>query len=325
MHDFLRRKKSEAETAVPTFKEMLAAYVARREAPESQQRNVEWVARRYFSAWNHRPIDSITIDDVLTVKNACGAKHYMANRCVEFVRAIFNWSAETIDNKVNFWRVGNPAKDISFHDEETRDRYLLPEELRRFNEQLQKEQHTDLADLLTLCLGTAARKGDILSMCWRDIDWHRLTWRVPDPKNGEPYDVPLTPAVVHVLETRRDRAPDDATFVFPGMGADGHLDDVPKRQWKRFRKLAKIEDITIHDLRRTKATYAALHGVPLQHIAAMLGHSDKNLQSVTVYAKLKDSAVREAAEASERKMLEEVSKASVIAEKQATRRRLRAA
>lgn len=47
----------------------------------------------------------------------------------------------------------------------------------------------------------------------------------------------------------------------------------------------------------------------------MLGHSDKNLQSVTVYAKLQDSAIREAAEASERKMLEEVNKATAIAER----------
>ncbi len=303
-------KKERAEPAepatVPTFQQLLDAYVERHvketaNHPGKAEYMARWTAKKYFSAWTAKPIDTITVDDVLSVKNACGKKKFAANRAVEFIRALYNWSAGRTDGKVHFWRVENPAKDVSFYEENSRDRYLQPGELSAFNKALEQETHVDLKDFLVLAMNTGARKSDILSMRWHDVQWERLTWVVPYPKNGESYDVSLLPAAVAVLKRRRREIPDSAEHVFPGVGESKHLIDL-KKPWEAFRVRAGIADIRVHDLRRTVGSYLAIKGASLQTIGAALGH--KSLQSTEVYARLHASAVREALESSQQKMLE---------------------
>ena len=66
------------------------------------------------------PVDSITIQDVLAVKAACGDRKYLANRAIEFVRAAYNWSAAQPDGKINFWDCPNPAKNVTSFAETSR-------------------------------------------------------------------------------------------------------------------------------------------------------------------------------------------------------------
>jgi integrase len=203
---------------------------------------------------------------------------------------------------VNFWRVENPARDVSFYDEKERERFLSPSELVRLNSLLAKESHQILADFLVLAINTGARKSDVLAMRWADIQWEREIWRVPFPKGGEAYDVALLPAAVEVLSRRRSEAADSAEFVFPSATAkSGHVEDV-KKQWQAFRAKAKILDVRIHDLRRTCGSFIAMSGGSEVQIAAALGH--RSLQSVKVYARLNDENVRQAREVGHQKMIE---------------------
>lgn len=59
-------------------------------------------------------------------------------------------------------------------------------------------------------------------------------------------------------------------------------------------KQAKIDDLHLHDLRRTLGSWMALQGVSLLQIANALGHRDP--RSAQVYAQLNDDAVRAAVE-----------------------------
>jgi integrase len=288
------------EAAAPTFAQLAAAYLAKTNEHGNQPgKNAQWVIRaRLLPAWSKKRVDEITVKDVAAVKIAQGENLHTGNRCVEVARAIFNWCAgnkEDSEGECNFWPLAkNPAANVSTPKEDPRKRYLLGDELLRFNAQLGKETNVDLRDILTLVLATWCRKDEILSMEWAAIDWERQTFHIPDPKNDEPRDVPLDASALFILEERRKHADADARFVFPGSGASGHRTDIPKEPWKRFKKAAKLTNLHVHDLRRTSASYAAQGGVPLQHIAAQLGHSKSNLQSVAVYAYLQDDAQREA-------------------------------
>jgi integrase len=300
-------KKPRIEPAsTPTFAALVDGYIenhVRRTAsrPERAEYGVRWMAKRYFEKWKDREVDSITVKDVLAVKNALGERRCMANRSVEFIRTLFNWSNASEDGKINFWKCENPAKDVALHKEEKRTRFLLPEELVRFNKALEDEPHRDLKDFLVLALVTGARRGDIFSARWSDIQWERKVWTVPFPKNGESYDVQLLPAALEVLKRRRTEAADTDTYVFVGSGRDGHLMEL-KKPWDGFRKRAQIPDIRIHDLRRTHGSYLAIAGVPLLQIGHALGH--RSLQSTEIYARLLDQSVRDARESGQRKMLE---------------------
>jgi len=309
--DPFEKKQPTALLVTPTFRELVEAYVARHlrekaNKPEKAEYDARWLVGKYFRDWLDRPVDEIRVEDMLTIKNRCGEKRYMANRSIEFVRAIFNWSARAEDGRINFWPVGNPAKGVSSYEERQRDRFLKPEELARFNDELKKERSRDLRDFLTLAITTGARKSDVLSMRFEDVGWETAVWKVPFPKNGESYNIQLLTAALGILKRRRREIPETEAHVFPGRSRSGHLENI-KKPWTDFRKRAAIPDIRIHDIRRTHGSYLAIAGVSLPQIGAALGH--RSLQSTAIYARLHDEAVRTAREAGEAKMIELMAKA----------------
>ncbi|HKQ86886.1 MAG TPA: tyrosine-type recombinase/integrase, partial [Candidatus Acidoferrales bacterium] len=238
---------AKVDRATATFKELLDAYIRSHVAlnannRENAERQLRWIAEKYFKAWYGRRIDSIRIGDVIALRDSIGPQHrYQANRVVERLRAIFNWSAGRKDGKVNFWRLENPATDVALYPEEKRKRFLQPDEMQKFNQELQREfektpregedrPDLDLHDFLTLALATGARRSNVLAMRWSDISFERANWHVPFSKSGEGYDVALTAAAITVLRRRQGEVTDDAVYVFPGCGKSGHLLDM-KKQW----------------------------------------------------------------------------------------------
>ena len=72
------------------------------------------------------------------------------------------------------------------------------------------------------------------------------------------------------------------------------MDDI-KKPWERIRQAANLEDVTLHDLRRTCGSYLAQAGVPLHTIGAILGHKDEVVTKL--YARLAQDDERKALEA----------------------------
>ena len=68
-----------------------------------------------------------------------------------------------------------------------------------------------------------------------------------------------------------------------------------RRRWEDARRKADLEDVTIHDLRRTHGTYATASGVDLRTLAGRIGHADLSMLQKH-YAALVGDAEAEAAE-----------------------------
>lgn len=303
---FAKPKKAK-RTSAPLFSELVEAYIKNHLLdPEVGALNkaraeydVRLLVKNHFAEWLDLPIDKITSDDVLAAKNAAKGR-YMQNSVVELARRLYNWSAGSKDGRINFWRVENPAKDIALNKPKKRKEFLQPDELVRFNEQLEKENHTDTRDVLVLLLATGARKSNVYSMRWENVNFELLNWHVPMSKSGDDYEVPLMPAAMEVLKRRRREIPQDQPWVFPASSKSGHITDIKKR-WPIFRKAAGLpSEIRLHSLRRTKGSYAAMSGESLQKIAAVLGH--KSLGSTQIYARLSQESAREASLASDAAM-----------------------
>jgi integrase len=145
-------------------------------------------------------------------------------------------------------------------------------------------------NFFTLCLLLGTRRENTLSMRWSEIDLKENVWRIPDTKNGDPHEVPLTDDALELIGKMKQQRRDDSPFVFPGSGRTGHLVE-PKRQWANLLKAAGIEDLHIHDLRRTLGSWQAKSGVSLVTIGKTLGH--KTLQTTLVYARLDSAPVRQ--------------------------------
>lgn len=67
---------------------------------------------------------------------------------------------------------------------------------------------------------------------------------------------------------------------------------VAKRIWRTILRKAELEDLTIHDLRRTVGSYMAISGASLPVIGKALGHKDQ--RSTQIYAHLHLVPVRQA-------------------------------
>ncbi len=103
--------------------------------------------------------------------------------------------------------------------------------------------------------------------------------------------VPLGAAALELLSAlpRHEGNP----YLIPGKKAGAHLVGMPKI-WQRIRKLAKLEDVRLHDLRHSFASVGAGAGLSLPIIGKLLGHT----QAATTqrYAHLAADPVRQAAD-----------------------------
>ncbi|MBW9250346.1 MAG: tyrosine-type recombinase/integrase [Acidithiobacillus ferriphilus] len=213
---------------------------------------------------------------------------YQANRVLELISAVFNFGINVLDMA----GINNPAAGIKANREESRERRLHPDEMPRFFEALATEPNRDMRDYFVLSLLTGARRSNLLAMTWTEVNLVRKTWTIPGPKakSGDTITVPLTTAAIEVLENRKDIMGGKG-WVFPGNGKTGHLVE-PKTAWKRLLQRADIEDLRLHDLRRSLASFQIDAGVSLAVIGKGLGHHSQ--QTTAVYARLAQDPVADA-------------------------------
>jgi integrase len=283
----------------PTFNEVVEDFIERHvkghaKRPEAAEKGLRWQVDKYLSSWKNRKIGTIRRDDVMELHRKLGEPHkYTANRTLQLVRALFYWARDE-----KGWNGKNPAAHIKLFHEEKRKRFLQPDELARLFTALRKEPNPDLRDFVNISLWTGARRGDVLSMRWQDISLTDNRWSVPDPKS-DPYTIPLTTEAVTILRDRLRRRVNDASWIFSSHGRTGHLVNL-KKPWKKLLERAKINDLRIHDLRRTQGSYQAGQGTSLLVIGKSLGH--KTTAATQVYAQLQLDPVREAMAAANQTM-----------------------
>lgn len=269
-----------------TFEELFQLYMKRYSKLHKRSwRYDEREVNKFLSHWFNRRISSITPDEVHRLHAKIGAENglYQANRLLERLRAILNKAMEW------GWEGPNPASKVKKFKEKTRDRFLQPDEFPKFFEALAQEENTTAGDFILISLLTGARKSNVLSMRWEEVDFHFKTWRIPETKNGEPLTLPLTEKAINLLQERKESSTSE--WVFPSPKDKSKPLQDPKKAWRRILDQAQIKNLRIHDLRRTLGSYQATTGANSYVIGKSLGH--KSQQSTAIYARLNLDPVRE--------------------------------
>lgn len=121
-----------------------------------------------------------------------------------------------------------------------------------------------LRALIVLALDSALRKGEILKLKWRDIDFNTNVIHVlgTNTKTERERLAPLTDRAKNELERIRPITAGDNLFPFKDF----------KRSFTTAKKIAKIDDLHFHDLRRTAITRWLPH-IPLAIVAKLAGHA----------------------------------------------------
>ncbi len=291
-----REKRAARESL--TFGETHALWIENSKGKRRPRTTEEYtrVESRYLSSIRDRLLADIEPVDMLQLHQRIGKRngHIMANHALCQVKACFNFARKHLKIALI-----NPVAGLEMYPEKSRDRFLLPEEVPKFFAGLEAVNQT-YRDFFALCLWTAQRRGNLEAMKWKDIDFKRKLWTLhgDETKNHEPQNVPLTPPALEILESRRGN---HAIWVFPNPSdSSGHVRE-PQRLWRKVLAEGGLEDLRIHDLRRTLPSWLASDNVGLPIIAKLLGH--KSLSSTQVYARLSLAPVTDVVEQQTEKLL----------------------
>ena len=184
----------------------------------------------------------------------------------------------------------NPCRGIRRYRRKARERFLGDDEIRRLSARLtahadRKPMHVAAVRLLLL---TGCRKNEIVTLRWSDYRDGHLYLR--DSKTG-PRTVWLSQPARAVLDTLgRTR-----NWVFPSPRKNRPRGEAWLWSfWHRVRAEARLDDVRLHDLRHTHASFALRHGETVLTISRLLGH--RSAGTTMKYTHPADAMIREAAE-----------------------------
>jgi integrase len=242
-----------------------------------------------------KPIADVRRADAIELQTTIAAKYgkHAGNHCLEQLRHMLTLAVE------NGWLDANPAMGIKRFPRKPRERFLTADELPRFFDAVGQLRSKVARDFILMLLFTGARRGNVASMEWRELDLDARTWTIPASKYKGKVDttIVLPPAAVAIIESRKGL---NEKWVFGGFGPSGHY-SWPKDAWMRVLKLANLTGVCLHDLRRTNASWQVEIGSSIAVIGKSLGH--KSLQSTEVYARTDRRKVRESVEGAVEAML----------------------
>jgi integrase len=248
---------------------------------------------RYFQShmlhWRRSLLSNIQRNEIITWHLKLGKERgkYAANHSLTPLRTLYNKAIEW-----EFFNSVNPCKGVKKFQEKSRERFIQPNEMIRFFEAVNELRDRSSRDFFLMCLYTGARKSNVLSMRWKDIDMNRHEWNISMTKNGTAQTIPLIDAAINLLKERHQTAVGE--WIFPSsLNSTGHLVE-PRGSWETIRKIAGLEDLRMHDLRRSLGSWQARTGASLVIIGKTLNHQSP--QSTQIYARLDNDPVRQAME-----------------------------
>jgi integrase len=162
------------------------------------------------------------------------------------------------------WLRTNPVSGLKFSvgNRNARTRWLTLDEEEKLLEHATNPGW--LRPLLVTALHTGMRRGELLALTWRDIDFAQRMIRVEKSKNGEKRSVPITATLQKTLQAIKVR--DISGRVFP-MAVRSL-----RAAFEKTLEKAEIENFHFHDLRHTFATRLVQRNVNLYKVKELLGH-----------------------------------------------------
>ncbi len=226
-----------------------------------KQEDLRRLNKYIFPAIGHLMATDIKGKDLILLHNRISIKgHVEANRCLALISAIYNKSLE--------WELiscPNPCRSVRRHSEQGRSRTANQDEITRLLAVLRDHP---LGTIFLLCLCCGLRRGEASSIKWENVDLNNNKLILKKTKNGKDRVIFFTEEIKNRLKMEKSHQ----TWVFPSTVTGSHIKHL-RRPWRQIQYEAKIEGLTIHDLRRTFATRLVEEGVKIEHVSAALGHS----------------------------------------------------
>lgn len=227
--------------------------------------------KKLILVWgNKKSVARKDVDDYLS--GVAKKSHYVANKELRFIKALFNHGVE------RDLLSGNPAEKIKFFPIARNKKYIPPQEdIDKVFNYCTEEQRFYLLAVIT----TMARISELNKLKWEDIHDDYLILRTRKSKNSD-----LTERIIPINDTLKQvisSMPKIGEYLFC------HPDGKPYYYRSKFLKKAceraGVKEFGYHALRHYGASKLAGSGVAITDIQALLGHqrpttTDIYLQSI---------------------------------------------
>ncbi len=310
-----RRTAYEGELAAPTLAQLGDKFIVEHAGKLRKKRtteNYEIQLRLHIAPkLGHLRTHAITRSEVSGLHLSMDDTPTNANRVLALISSIYSYASKHGLVPEGF----NPARGVEKFPEQSRERNLNNEELARLGTALleaetvgvpwlidetnTKSKHVPKAwkgqrevldphavAAIRLLLLTGARLREILHLKWEHVNFDRGLLHLPDSKTGKKTIV-LNEAAIDILGQLRAAA-QPVQCALKGFVIKGLTDDKPRadlhRPWRAIRRRAQLEDVRLHDLRHTFASFGAGAGLGLPIVGKLLGHSQP--QTTARYAHL---------------------------------------
>jgi integrase len=213
-------------------------------------------------------VDEVTPEHIQKIHTKLEDKPASGNRVLALCSKFFSWC----EKKDYIARGTVPTKGLPRYKEVPIKKFLNQSQLKLiWDSLLEMEKSSKLkmlpAAALKILLLTGARKNEVLSLQWVDIDFESSRAILQDSKTGFK-NIYFPPQVIDIL----NNLPKNSPFLFPSRSVSGHLFDL-QWQWAKVLDETQLgEDWRIHDLRHGFASAAVNSGGTLPLIGFLLGH-----------------------------------------------------
>ena len=203
------------------------------------------------------------------------------NSVIILMRYIYNlalkWETPGVDkNRIS----GTPQLEEG----NKKERFLTSEEVYRLVYCVKMSRNPMLRYIVPVLILTGARKQELLKSRWSDFDFDTKIWRIPMSKSGRARHVPISDALALLLES----IPKTCEWVFAN----------PKTlkpftsffySWDTARRQAGLDDVRVHDLRHSFASFLVNNGRSLYEVQRILGHTQ--IKTTQRYAHLDQNSL----------------------------------
>ncbi|MBM4230883.1 MAG: site-specific integrase [Gammaproteobacteria bacterium] len=239
--------------------------------------------RYLLDAWARSPLSSTPLNRIRPAQIAewrdargtSGAaaqtvRNHLTALSSVFQAAITEWGHDELTNPVRRIRRPPPPR--------ARTRRVTPEEIETIKANTESK---DLPDLIDLCVETAMRLGEAVSLTIGSVDLKTRTLTLADTKNGHSRVVPLSTRAIVILGLRITSAAEQDRRLFP---ITAHAATVAfRRAVTRARRAHRVKlstppqetflnDLRFHDLRREATSRLFERGLSVMEVSSVTGH-----------------------------------------------------
>jgi integrase len=196
------------------------------------------------------PLNNLTRQDLVDILRGID-KPILANRVRSLMMKLCSFGVE------HGWLTASPATNLPRNKESRRHSILSDADI--------KVLWPELRDFHRFLLATGARRGEVATMRWEDV--HDNVWTQPDPKQGVPHSLVLTPWIMGLLPDK------SSTYVWTTRSS-AHISACHvTSSFIKIRNQVGLPDKTVHDMRRTVGTRIAEMTGSAETADRVLGHA----------------------------------------------------